>query len=121
MKTKTHDDPLAEFCESLNLDQTESTILEKIMREDVFHSTLDWQTRDEIIAGAKEAYQLFRADEAFHRASLRCQKARFRFLKAGGENPEVEPSPELEKAREEYEAAARDFDQYLSPECRMFA
>ena len=115
---KTLDDPLAEFCESLNLDQTESTILERIMREDVFHSTLDWQSRDELIAGAKEAYQLFRADEAFHRASLRCQKARFRFLVAGGDDPEAAPNPEFQEIREEFEAARRDFDQYLSPECR---
>lgn len=115
MSEKSEIDPLAEFFQSLDLDETESTIVEKILREDIFHSTLDWQTKEELIEGATRAHQLFREDEAFHRANLRHQKARFRFLMAGGEDPEPNPTPDLVKARKELEAARRDFDQYLSP------
>ncbi len=30
------------------------------MREDIFHSTLDWQTREELEQGAREAYALYK-------------------------------------------------------------
>jgi len=33
--------------------------LADIMRRDIFHSTLDWQTRDELMAAAKEAVVVF--------------------------------------------------------------
>ena len=32
--------------------------IEEIMREDIFHSTLDWQTKEQFNAGAKEAAAL---------------------------------------------------------------
>ena len=35
---------------------TEATVVEEIMRSDIFHSTLDWQTSDEFETGAREAY-----------------------------------------------------------------
>lgn len=34
--------------------------IEDSMRHDIFHSTLDWQTRDQLIAGAREAWALIR-------------------------------------------------------------
>lgn len=33
-------------------------LIEHIMRSDVFHSTLDWQNREQLVAGAKEANAL---------------------------------------------------------------
>ena len=58
-------------------------MVEGVMREDVFHSTLDWQTREQFRQGAQQAWRLFqenRADyEAFYRgvreAFLAGQKA----------------------------------------------
>ena len=41
-------------------------ILERIMREDVFHSTLDWQTRDKFMAGAREAHQQYLSAKEFY-------------------------------------------------------
>lgn len=41
--------------------------VEEIMREDIFHSTLDWQSRRQFVQGAKEAVELlrvFRSDPA---------------------------------------------------------
>lgn len=34
--------------------------VEDIMRHSVFHSTLDWQTREALAAGAKLAYQVLK-------------------------------------------------------------
>jgi hypothetical protein len=36
--------------------ETEATVVEEIMRSDIFHSTLDWQTIEEFESGAREAY-----------------------------------------------------------------
>ncbi|MBI4376521.1 MAG: hypothetical protein HY549_08735 [Elusimicrobia bacterium] len=41
--------------------------VEDIMREDIFHSTLDWQSRTQFVRGAREAVELlkvYRADPA---------------------------------------------------------
>lgn len=32
--------------------------IEECMRQDIFHSTLDWQTRDQLKAAAREAWQV---------------------------------------------------------------
>ena len=37
-------------------------ILAHIMRSDVFHSTLDWQTREQLVDGAREAHTLLAAN-----------------------------------------------------------
>lgn len=34
--------------------------IEDSMRNDIFHSTLDWQTRDQLAAAAREAWDLVR-------------------------------------------------------------
>lgn len=33
--------------------------IEDIMRNDVFHSTLDWQTPEQFAEGAKRAYEIY--------------------------------------------------------------
>ena len=38
--------------------------VENIMREDIFHSTLDWQTRAQFVRGAREAVELLKAYRA---------------------------------------------------------
>jgi hypothetical protein len=37
-------------------------MIENIMRSDIFHSTLDWQSREQLVAGAKEAHALLVAN-----------------------------------------------------------
>lgn len=37
----------------------EAKEIESIMRDDIFHSTLDWQTRAQFRRGAKQAYEVF--------------------------------------------------------------
>lgn len=36
-------------------------IVEDVMRNDVFHSTLDWQPRDVFDRGARDAYEIYQA------------------------------------------------------------
>jgi len=34
--------------------------IESIMRHDIFHSTLDWQTAVQLLKAAKQAYEMFK-------------------------------------------------------------
>ncbi len=38
----------------------EAEDVEEIMRHDVFHSTLDWQTKKQFDAGARKAYKILK-------------------------------------------------------------
>ena len=42
--------------------------IETIMREDIFHSTLDWQTRQQLADAARDAYELLMANREFYKA-----------------------------------------------------
>ena len=39
---------------------TEAAQIEDVMRHDIFHSTLDWQTREELEEAARAAFNLIR-------------------------------------------------------------
>jgi hypothetical protein len=60
----------------------ELPILENIMRNEVFHSTLDWQTRAQFRTGAKKALKLFQEDREFYLANHRLKHASFRAFAA---------------------------------------
>ena len=57
-------------------------LLENIMRQEVFHSTLDWQTRAEFDRGAKRAYTHYRRDSAFYDAHCALRAATFQLMQA---------------------------------------
>lgn len=40
----------------------DANAIEELMRHEIFHSTLDWQSKEQFDAGAKEAYELLKAD-----------------------------------------------------------
>jgi hypothetical protein len=44
----------------------DATMIEHIMREDIFHSTLDWQTRAQLRPAAREAAQLLEANRKLY-------------------------------------------------------
>lgn len=56
--------------------------LERIMRRDVFHSTLDWQSQEEFTRGARQALALYRRDAAFYDAETAQLAAFFIFAQA---------------------------------------
>jgi hypothetical protein len=72
-------------------------ILEQIMREEVFHSTLDWQSARQFRAGAKKAYRIYLADADFYRASARHRRARFHLFGAEREVEEARTSGSAER------------------------
>jgi hypothetical protein len=57
-------------------------ILEKIMREDVFHSTLDWQSASQFRSGARKALAIYEEYPDFFQAEMSHQLARFQMLMA---------------------------------------
>lgn len=57
-------------------------LLENILRQEVFHSTLDWQTRAEFDRGARRAYSLYRRDSAFYDAHFALRAATFQLMRA---------------------------------------
>jgi hypothetical protein len=47
-------------------------LVENIMRDDIFHSTLDWQTREKLTVAARQAFALLESNrdvDEFGRAS----------------------------------------------------
>jgi len=41
--------------ETLNCDEARAAAIEDVMRQDIFHSTLDWQTKEQLQEAAREA------------------------------------------------------------------
>lgn len=41
----------------------------EILREEVFHGTLDWQAEEQFLGGAILAFNLFKRNESFYRAA----------------------------------------------------
>ena len=57
--------------EATGANKTDSEYIEDIMRNDIFHSTLDWQTRTQLVRAARAAAKLlteYRAAGYFPRA-----------------------------------------------------
>ncbi|MEX2580475.1 MAG: hypothetical protein WD342_15560 [Verrucomicrobiales bacterium] len=90
-------------------------ILERIMREEVFHSTLDWQTATQFRAGARKAHHLYLDDAEFYDAVDRQHQASYRLLGAenalaearqSGAAPDVLAAAELAWKQARFEEAA---------------
>jgi hypothetical protein len=67
--------------------------IEQIMRDTIFHSTLDWQTRSELMRGARQARAVqlaLRRDEMLRRkaGATNAEKAPTRELKALSKKPD---------------------------------
>ncbi|MEQ1853266.1 MAG: hypothetical protein ABMA01_16935 [Chthoniobacteraceae bacterium] len=56
--------------------------IETIMREEIFHSTLDWQTETQFTKGAIQAYRLLRANRALYEMHFSHSKAVFEEARA---------------------------------------
>jgi hypothetical protein len=52
--------------EDTGCNPTDAGLIEHIMREDIFHSTLDWQTREQLRQAACEAAQLLEANREIY-------------------------------------------------------
>ena len=48
------------------------------MRDEIFHSTLDWQSAEELAEGARRAHDLYRSAPVYYDGLLILQRAEFR-------------------------------------------
>lgn len=55
-------------------------LLENLMRDEIFHSTLDWQSAEELAEGARRAHDLYRSAPAYYDGLLILQRAEFRLV-----------------------------------------
>jgi len=81
--------------EDLSCTAEEAGIIEDLMRTQVFHSTLDWQSREQLREGAKEAFEMFSADREFFLTHYRNACAFVRRMKAEAETCENQPVYEI--------------------------
>lgn len=56
-------------------------LLENLMRDEVFHSTLDWQSAAQLADGACQAHEVYRSAPLYYDGLMFFQKARFRLSK----------------------------------------
>jgi len=68
----------------------ELNVIEAIMREDVFHSTLDWQSAEEFADGAREAYGMYLSAVPFYRAEMKRRHFSFHHMKTEQKIAEME-------------------------------
>lgn len=68
----------------------EIATVEVIMLEDVFHSTLDWQTSEVFAEGARQAYALYQSDRPFYHAEMQRRHFSFHALKTENKIREAE-------------------------------
>lgn len=91
-------------------------VLERIMREDIFHGTLDWQSREELEEAAVQALAIYEADKEFHDADTLFRKARWaRILAERDSSQALQPQTllnTLKAAQEAEETALRDFQSF---------
>ena len=58
--------------------------IEVIMRDFIFHSTLDWQSRERFRSGAIEAAELYAAERGLFDQHFQSAKAAFEQINSGG-------------------------------------
>jgi hypothetical protein len=56
--------------------------IENIMREEIFHSTLDWQSREQLADAARQAFARLNADREMYDRDHACRIAMFQRLRA---------------------------------------
>lgn len=57
--------------------ESKLALLENLMRDEIFHSTLDWQSAEELAEGARRAHDLYRSAPAYYDGLLILQRAEF--------------------------------------------
>ncbi len=58
------------------------SLIEKIMRDVIFHSTLDWQTREQLVSGARQAQQELMANKQLYEQEHQLAKQLFNEMNA---------------------------------------
>lgn len=56
--------------------------IENIMRDEIFHSTLDWQTREQLTDAARQSFARLNEDRALYDLDYDCRAAMFHKMRA---------------------------------------
>jgi hypothetical protein len=70
------------------------------MRDEIFHSTLDWQSAEELAEAARRAHDLYRSAPAYYDSLLILQRAEFRLAKLESSLRNARDSGDAEKTTE---------------------
>jgi hypothetical protein len=108
MQTKTRRSAYAELiAEATGAPEKDLPALEVIMRNEVFHSTLDWQSREEFMASACKAMKIFLSNRSLYEAELAFHQARFLYMQAEDAVASAEASNDPAAIRIAAEALAK--------------
>ncbi len=56
--------------------------IESVMREEIFHSTLDWQNREQLADAARQAFARLNEDRELYELDHSCRSAMFQKIRA---------------------------------------
>ena len=68
--------------DATNAAATDLAQIENIMRDEIFHSTLDWQTREQLVAAARQAFALLNENRELYDFSRISALAMFQKMRA---------------------------------------
>ncbi len=88
--------------------------IENIMREEIFHSTLDWQTREQLAEAARKAHRRLSEDRELYDLDHACRVAMSRKMRA-------EAAVREHDTRENRAAAQTAEVKYQSAKSKLFA
>jgi hypothetical protein len=79
--------PLARIIQSATGAQTNDVaLIENIMRDEIFHSTLDWQTREQLADAARRAFVRLSCDRGLYESGRAAALAAFERMQGSSES-----------------------------------
>ena len=84
-------------------------LIERIMRDEIFHSTLDWQTAEQLAGAARQARRLLNENRGLYDLENACGAAMFQRMRAESalrENDTPENRAAVMAAEARYQAAS---------------
>lgn len=88
------------IAEATGAPESKLALLEDLMRTEIFHSTLDWQSAAELADGARQAYDLYRSAPLFFDAIRIHRQTLFRVTSLEVRLEKSRKSAPLEKLRD---------------------
>jgi hypothetical protein len=68
--------------QSTGVTRRDAPIIERIMTEDILHSTLDWLSTEEFVTAARKAHQLFQISPSYFYTQQNCLTMTFKRIQA---------------------------------------
>jgi hypothetical protein len=107
------------ICEVTGISPKRAPTIEQLMREHIFHSTLDWQTAEELKDGACRAYELYKQASTYFDTASAWQAAVYKRMKAEMRLANARKRGKFEAIAkaEEYLARCNDEEEWLGAVC----